>query len=456
MSKSALFSTLMAVATLLPLATYAQQPDIQFFRYRDARGINVFEAPFYDDTTQFDGLKIRIGGNFAQQFQMLNHSNSFDPNAANPTGQDLYPLAPGFNLATANLNFDVQLADGVRMALESYMSSRNHSEFWVKGGFIQFDKLPMLGNPKWFEEYLTVRIGHMQVNYGDQQFRRSDNGNAAYNPFVGNYIMDAFTTEIGGEVYYHNRNGLFGMVGLTAGNINGDVLDRNPGDTLEHYYKRYPSLYLKAGWDKQLTDDFRLRFSGSYMMNNNTPRNTLYGGDRAGSRYYLVMSPVTATAGSSSTSGRLNPGLNNQINAMMLNVFAKYKGLEFFGTFENSNGRAFPNGINPDAEGAKIEMRNVNQIAAEVIYRFLKNEQLFVGARYNTVNGAFSAQNLDADGNILNSGAERISVAAGWWMTRNLMLKAEYVNQTYNGFMETNILHEGGFNGVIFEAVVAF
>ena len=46
-----------------------------------------------------------------------------------------------------------------------------------------------------------VRVGHMEINYGDAHFRRSDNGNAIYNPFVGNYIMDAFTTEIGGEVY---------------------------------------------------------------------------------------------------------------------------------------------------------------------------------------------------------------------------------------------------------------
>ena len=45
----------------------------------------------------------------------------------------------------------------------------------------------------------------MEINYGDAHFRRSDNGNAIYNPFVGNYIMDAFTTEIGGEVVPQSR-----------------------------------------------------------------------------------------------------------------------------------------------------------------------------------------------------------------------------------------------------------
>jgi hypothetical protein len=78
----------------------------------------------------------------------------------------------GFNLAMANLNFDFQIADGIRVCLENYMSARHHSEFWVKGGYIQIDKLPMLGNPKWFEKYLRVKIGHFQPNFGDMQFRR--------------------------------------------------------------------------------------------------------------------------------------------------------------------------------------------------------------------------------------------------------------------------------------------
>lgn len=47
----------------------------------------------------------------------------------------------------------------------------------------------------------------MENNYGDAHFRRSDNAQAIYNPFVGNLIMDAFTTEVGAELYYR-KNGL--------------------------------------------------------------------------------------------------------------------------------------------------------------------------------------------------------------------------------------------------------
>ena len=55
------------------------------------------------------------------------------------------------------------------------------------------------------DEIATIRVGHFEINYGDAHFRRSDNGNAMFNPFVGNYLMDAFTTEIGGEVYLRSK-----------------------------------------------------------------------------------------------------------------------------------------------------------------------------------------------------------------------------------------------------------
>ncbi len=50
--------------------------------------------------------------------------------------------------------------------------------------------------------YLTLKVGVMELNYGDEHFRRSDNAEVMNNAFVGNYIMDAFTTApgIGGYV----------------------------------------------------------------------------------------------------------------------------------------------------------------------------------------------------------------------------------------------------------------
>ncbi|MCO6475994.1 MAG: hypothetical protein J5I94_05195 [Phaeodactylibacter sp.] len=449
---------LSALAILLAGSLLAQQK-IQNWRPYDKNGINVFE-PKKDVDTQFEGLKVRIGGSFAQQYQMLDHSNaaSFDTIMVNgkvANGNELYPLAPGFNLATANLYVDAQLADGIRVSLENYMSSRHHQEFWVKGGYIQIDKLPMFGNPDWFSENFRVKIGHFQVNYGDMQFRRSDNGNAMYNPFVGNYIMDAFATEIGGEVYYFTPSGLMAMVGATSGFIAGDITE---GDN------RNPSIYAKLAYDKQVNPDLRVRLSGSLYMNSGAGRNTLYSGDRAGSRFYLVGDPLyfrprgstsyaTTNPNDVFTSGRLNAGFSNEVRSIMINPFIKFKGLELFGTFETSSGLAYSD---PKDEGAaEPDSRTVTQIGIEGLYRFLPNEQAYIGARYNQVSGELNSRIRDANGPT-DLSANRLEVAAGWYPIDNLLLKVSYVNQQYNDYPASNILHEAEFNGAVVEAVVGF
>src|SRR5690606_3942971 len=103
--------------------------DAQYWRPYDHRGINIFETG-KADSVNFEEIKVRLGGGFAQQFQALKHSNTSVPNP-------LIEIGNGFNLATANLNLDVALADGIRLNLITYLSSRHHSETWVKGGFIQ-------------------------------------------------------------------------------------------------------------------------------------------------------------------------------------------------------------------------------------------------------------------------------------------------------------------------------
>ncbi len=402
-----------------------------------------------EDAGEFDGTKVRIGGAFTQQYQSLSHTNNavekLDANGKNLN--ELYPLGPGFNLATANLNVDVQLGDGIRLALENYMSSRHHSEFWVKGGYIQFDKLPFLGNPKFFSDYITLKVGHMEVNYGDQHFRRTDNGNSFFNPFVGNTIMVALATDLGGEAYFKHPSGIIAMFGMTAGLINGDVRDYgDEPDAEKGLYTKGPSIYGKLAFDRNFSDDFRFRLSASHYRNNNTIRNTLYAGDRTGSRFYLPMENVLASAGSQFTSGRFNPNFRNQISATMINALIKFKGIELFGTYETASGLA-----GADTEGAR---RTFGQLSAELTYRFLKNEQLFVAARYNSASG--QSELKDANGAFIDVSINRIEAALGWYVTKNLLAKVAYVTQDYVDFPSSDIRAEGNFNGFMIEAAVGF
>ena len=418
-----------AAALLLgfaPLSVLAQRTNIpQYFRPYDQRGVNTFEEP-RTDTTSFDGLEVYLGGAFAQQFQMLDHSN------ANP-GDSLLAIGSGFNLATANLNLDAQLADGVRLNLVTYLSSRHHTETWVKGGYVQVDKVSFLGSPlldRIFEN-VRMRLGHFEVNYGDAHFRRSDNGNAMWNPFVGEYLMDAFTTEIGGEVYVYAGD-FFGMGAITGGEIKGDV--SNPDG-------RAPSLYGKIGYDSQVNEDLRLRLTGSVYTTSKSNSNTLYAGDRAGSRYYSVMTRQGAS--DDFRAGRANPGFSDHVTAIQINPFVKFQGFELFGVLETATG-----GV--DAEGVNgVDDRSWTQLGVEGIYRFLPREQAYVGARYNTASGRLAGM---ADDVTLN----RVQVGAGWFATPNLLLKAEYVTQSYDGYPDAHVLNGGKFNGLVIEGVLAF
>ncbi|MDQ6902410.1 MAG: hypothetical protein M3139_05285 [Bacteroidota bacterium] len=415
------------------------QTNVANLRPYDKSGINVFEGA-KDTNAVFDKLKVQFGAGFTQSFQGLKHEN---------TSGGLYKMSPGFNTANANLFMDVQLSDGIRLNLTSYLSSRHHNETWVKGGYIQFDKLPFKGQI-WdnIMKVATLKVGHMEINYGDQHFRRSDGGQTMYNPFIENYIMDAFTTEIGGEVLLR-KNAFFGLMGVTNGMIKGsiDSLVKTAQDDNIH---KSPSIYFKGGFDKQLTQTLRVRLAASYYTNKSSGGETLYGGDRTGSNYFMVMEQVGASYSTNAFSGRLNPGFTKKLNAFQLNGFIKAQGLELFGTYEAANGRS------------KFETtdRKAKQYAIDAIYRFGKTENLFIGVRYNAVNTRLA--NVAANGAapaIIYTGdikVNRLAYGAGWFLTKNILLKGEYVVQNYNNFPTTDYRNGGKFSGYVIQAVVGF
>ena len=405
-----------------------------YWRPYDKTGINVFETSKVEDSIAYEGMRIRFGAGFTQQFQGLKHSSSNKAEGANK----LYPITPGFNTSMANLNIDVQLAEGIRLNLVTYLSSRRHNEAWVKGGYIQFDKLPFKG-AFWNDlmEVATIKIGHMEVNYGDAHFRRSDGGQTIYNPFVENYIVDAFTTEIGGEVYLQ-KNGLFGMLAVTNGMIKGNI-DSLVATPQDKNIRKSPAFYFKGGFDKSLTPKFRVRGTGSLYHNGSSGGNTLYTGDRTGSNYFMVMEKAGSTYDGQAVSGRLNPGFSKRVTAVQLNGFLKAGGLELFGTYETAKGRT----------KTETELRKMQQYAGDIIYRLGAAENLFIGVRYNSVKARLSGISTDINVN-------RYALAGGWFLTKNILLKGELVNQKYKDFPAADYRNGGKFNGYVIEAVVGF
>lgn len=416
---------------LFAISLNAQQKKLQYFRANDQSGLNVFETS-KTDTVTFEGVRVRVGGDFAMQFQSLSQENDLN---------NLVELGTDFNLPTANLNLDAQLIDGVRMHLGVYLSARHHEESWVKGGHIQIDKLDFV-SPGFLEEimnYTTIRIGLDEFNYGDAHFRRTDNARAIYNPFVGNYIMDSFSTEAFGEVTVQN-SGLLAVVGVTNGKLNQNVIKNDLTDNRV-------SFYGKLGVDKQLKSDLRVRLTGSIYTNHGTTSGTwLYGGDRAGSRYYKVLHTLPDADGNTQGGdfdGRYNARFK-KLTAIQINPFVKFKGLEFFGIYELASGSNEITTPVADEEG------DFTQLAAELLYRFGQDEKFYIGGRYNTVQG----KTLDSATDDLE--ISRVNVGGGWFLSKNIVVKAEYVNQQYTGDAWTGRFAGAKFDGFNLEAAISF
>lgn len=435
-----------AFAALAPLATSSaqdvtlQDTVIQHFRPYTQRGLNMFEAPKFD-SVRFNGMKLKIGAAFTQQYQGLSHENTATPvlSGTPPVNTtQLIEIGKGFNNAVANLYLDAQLTRGIRVALTSYLASRHHNETWVKDGYLLVDASPWdVDLLNQLMKYLTLRVGHFEVNYGDGHFRRTDNGNAMYNPFVGNYILDAFTTEVGGELYFKHPSGVLAMVGSTGGEIRGNVTSPS---------NRSPSLLAKLGVDRQLTPMVRTRLTGSLYRISKSPGSTLYAGDRAGSRFYSVLENTASTESGNFTSGLINPQFRRSVTALQLNPFVKVAGLELFGVAERAKG------TNTAAEASQ---RTTKQYAIDGVYRFLPGEKAYVGARYNTVSSDLIFGS-GATATTVNVGVDRVEAGAGLFITTNILLKAEYVNQNYDDFPTTDIRNGGKFNGFMIEGTVAF
>jgi predicted porin len=90
------------------------------------------------------------------------------------------------------------------------------------------------------------------------------------------------------------------------------------------------------------------------------------------------------------------------MTTVMINPFVRYKGLEFFGTYETTSGRNL----------AETDRRTYSQYSGELLYRFGKEDSFYFGGRYN-----------QADGKLISGDkitVKRFNIGGGWFMTKNI------------------------------------
>lgn len=378
------------------------------------------------DNKPFSKVKVHVGGDFAIQFQGLNQS----------ADSSLVPIGKGINLPTANMNIDTYLAKGIKLHLTVYLASKHHNDTWVKGGYLILDRLPIKGTES-FMKYLTLKVGDMGINYGDAHYFRTDNASILHNPFIGNLIMDGWTTSPAAELMFRN-NGWYLMAATSSGSLKQGLssYSAKSGYTPQSTLKQL-AFYWKAGFDKTFSNDFRLRVS---LSGYNCPKNsfgTLYYGERTGTPFYLVMIRPTNSSNdvditANPFTGRWGPGFTNKDNSYMLNVFAKYKGLQLFGTLENAKGTE-------EFGGAEF---NFSQYELDGQYFFGTKKSLYVAARINGVN------------NHKSQSITRFEGVFGWYLTKNIVTKVAYVNQNYKNF--ENYGNNAGFHGLMVKAGISF
>ena len=253
-------------------------------------------------------------------------------------------------------------------------------------------------------------------------------GTAFFHVNHGNLITDAFTTEIGGEVYLRTH-GFLGMASVTGGEVKGSV---------ETPQARSPAYIGKLGYDKQLTQDVRFRLTGSVYKKDRSASNTLFTGDRGGSRYFDVLENTTSTVTANAWSGEVRPGFSSRVTSFVVNPFVKVQGIEVFGNIETATGKT----------ATEPGYRTWRQLAGEGIYRFA-DDKLYAGYRYNTVAGSLLGIQNDVNAN-------RYQIGGGWFINPMMLFKLEYVNQKYYGFPVSDIRRGGQFKGFMVESTLAF
>jgi hypothetical protein len=196
-----------------------------------------------------------------------------------------------------------------------------------------------------------------------------------------------------------------------------------------------------------------LRTSISYIAADNSENATkaaggsamqMFSGNRSGERYAGIL-------GGGQAPGGVFPQAGEKFSAAQFDVTFDDKNLpiKFYGNF----GRTQDKDINGSAAGTPEE--TWNYYAAQVIYKI--NPTLYAAARYS---GATTAM---LNGNASDGKVNRIQIGGGLWLTRNVLVKVEYVDQKYRGFASGQMVNNGiqawrdpEFSGVISEVSFAF
>jgi hypothetical protein len=391
-----------------------------------------------------DEDRIAIGAQTVGVMQSLQQEN-------NP--ESLSDLTTSFQSAAGNLTFEAALSQGIDVYFELYISSPNHEgDVFDREGYLYVDRLPEELSPGLIEtvfDYVDLKAGHMELNYGDVHWYRSDVGQVQRNPLVGNYVVDPNTIGIGTELY-----GEFGPVYLMAGLNNGATTgDFQDGRGFVYYGKA--GAKLLDGNVRTSASLYRVDHSenGPGYPVGGTSSN-LFSGNFSGSRYQAVL-------GGGGSAGQVFLGGGQDVTAFQYDARARlnrFMLMGMVGYFKDADVNGAANASTPSEQWTYY--------GATAQY-YLVPERLYVAAQYSGASVG-EVDRTGEDGAVTSTVSDglvqRIQAGVGGWILKDqMLLKAEYVTQSASDF-QPGTLSFGGvdaatepeFSGFMVEIGVSF
>ncbi|MFL6247765.1 MAG: hypothetical protein ACJ74H_17205 [Thermoanaerobaculia bacterium] len=390
--------------------------------------------------TENETQKLYITVNTVGTAQTLDHKNVFTN-----TGVELPKIEPGFQNAFGDLGFIGKFGkkQEIEVVFDLYLSSRNHpSQTYGNEGYMILHGVPEnLQSLKFLEPILSkvdIKAGHFLVDFGDNGQHRSNNAIVQKNPLVGNFVVDPNIVSIGMQINSKPGTRFGWLVGANNGTTTEDwTVGRGFAANGKLYF--YPIKPLRASVSYMTADqsDNATKTAGGSALQ-------MFSGNRSGERYAGVM-------GGGQAPGNVFPQAGEKFSAAQFDL-----------TYDDASspiklyghvGRTQDQDINGSAVGTPEE--SWNYFAGDVVYKI--TPALYAAARYS---GATTdmLNGRETDGKV-----SRIQVGGGLWLTRNMLMKLEYVTQKYSGFREGDMVNNNiqawrdpEFNGFVAEVSFAF
>ncbi len=372
---------------------------------------------------QYGNMKLYMGFWTVGRFQALQLYN-IHPSAG---------LNPNFQTPYADLSLYATVPHEFDMFADFYIATPGHpSTTYGNEGWLVFKQLPGFSpnsSINQLMDYINVKVGAFTIDFGDNNYHRSNNAWVQNNPLIGNPLVDPSTEEIGGEVY-SVKGPVYWLFGVSNG-----------GTTGHFNYGAGPGFHGKI-WGYPTKN---LRLSGSVYyadMGDSSDVSYLFAATRSGEPYNNLFGPTD-------DDGQIAPQAGRHVFAAQGDITYEkwpWESYSYVGWTQDS--QANQTGIGTPAERWLYGSSNIVYHITPALYLAAQYSYAFAGA----VNG------VDTNGWV-----DRIQVGAGYWLTKSLLTKIEYVQEQYHSFganvgsVDGAVGHfNPGFNGAVMEISFGF